>query len=83
MYDSLLVDQSLGLNRRCDDEADVKTEVQTSQIKIKKSPDTTNTVLRLHKSEYLLSCILKHDGGPSLGVEFSGRLMGTIHSQLN
>jgi chitin synthase len=27
MYDSLLIDQSLGLNRRCDDEADVKTEV--------------------------------------------------------
>lgn len=27
MYDSLLIDQSLGLNRRCDDEKDVKTEV--------------------------------------------------------
>jgi chitin synthase len=36
MYDSLLIDQSLGLNRRCDDEADVKTEVPTSQIKIQK-----------------------------------------------
>lgn len=27
MYDSLLIDKSLGLNRRCDDEKDVKTEV--------------------------------------------------------
>lgn len=27
MYDSLLIDQSLGLNRRRDDEKDVKTEV--------------------------------------------------------
>jgi hypothetical protein len=31
MYDSLLIDQSLGLNRRCDDEADVKTEVRMSE----------------------------------------------------
>lgn len=32
MYDSLLIDQSLGLNRRCDDEADVKTEVPVSNL---------------------------------------------------
>lgn len=32
MYDSLLIDQSLGLNRRCDDEADVKTEVLGSDL---------------------------------------------------
>jgi len=28
MYDSLLIDQSLGMNRRWDDEKDVKTEVR-------------------------------------------------------
>lgn len=27
MYDALLIDQSMSLNRRCDDEKDVKTEV--------------------------------------------------------
>lgn len=32
MYDSLLIDQSLGLNRRCDDEKDVKTEVRTHYL---------------------------------------------------
>lgn len=29
MYDSLLIDQSMALNRRCDDEKDVKTEVSS------------------------------------------------------
>lgn len=32
MYDSLLIDQSLGLNRRCDDEKDVKTEVRSLSL---------------------------------------------------
>lgn len=27
MYDALLIDQSMSMNRRCDDEKDVKTEV--------------------------------------------------------
>lgn len=31
MYDSLLIDQSLGMNRRCDDEKDVKTEVSSDR----------------------------------------------------
>lgn len=28
MYNSLLIDQSLGMNRRCDDQTDVKTEAR-------------------------------------------------------
>jgi hypothetical protein len=32
MYDALLIDQSLGLNRRCDDEVDVKTEVHMGLV---------------------------------------------------
>ncbi|EEB10859.1 chitin synthase, putative [Pediculus humanus corporis] len=35
MYSSLLIDQSLGLNRRRDDEADVKTEVSVKYTKEK------------------------------------------------
>lgn len=31
MYNSLLIDQSMGLNRRCQDQTDVKTEVSNQQ----------------------------------------------------
>jgi len=33
MYDSLLIDQSMGMNRRREDEGDVKTEVKITKLK--------------------------------------------------
>lgn len=45
MYDSLLIDQSLGLNRRCDDEKDVKTEELVDR---EKDPDEYYETISIH-----------------------------------
>nr|XP_018916999.1 PREDICTED: uncharacterized protein LOC109044007 isoform X3 [Bemisia tabaci] len=45
MYDSLLIDQSMALNRRCDDEKDVKTEELVNR---EKDPDEYYETISVH-----------------------------------
>ncbi|XP_050429583.1 chitin synthase chs-2 [Adelges cooleyi] len=45
MYDALLIDQSLGMNRRCDDEKDVKTEELADR---EKEPDEYYETISVH-----------------------------------
>nr|WPA93971.1 chitin synthase 1 [Cacopsylla chinensis] len=45
MYDSLLIDQSMSLNRRCDDEKDVKTEELVDR---EKDPDEYYETISVH-----------------------------------
>lgn len=45
MYDSLLIDQSLSMNRRCDDEKDVKTEELVDR---EKDPDEYYETISVH-----------------------------------